>query len=136
MQRLLSYLIIILLLFISTSCAGRSASWVDYRRSGGFLGLDDHLVIDENGNASLTRGQKTSEYTLDSQTITNLKSIFSKVSFSELQHSYLPTAKGADLIDYEITYLGYKVHTMDTAVPTQLSPVIDALNQIIVSGEK
>jgi hypothetical protein len=113
--------------------ASSSGTLIEYRRSGGFAGWDDHLVIKENGEAILTRGLERREITLDSDTVNRLRSRFQDAEFSELRRRYLPSREGADLFEYVITYKGHTVRTMDGAVPSSLQPVLEALNQIVQS---
>jgi hypothetical protein len=104
---------------------------IEYRRRGGFVGLDDRLVIMENGEAILTRGSEHFEFTLDSDTINRLRTLFEEARFSQLRKEYLPSRAGADLFEYVMTYRGHSVRTMDGAVPSSLQPILEALNQIV-----
>ncbi|MBU4224327.1 MAG: hypothetical protein KKC71_00700 [Chloroflexi bacterium] len=106
---------------------------IEYRRSGGFAGLDDHLVIKKNGEAALTRKSQRYEFTLDSDAINRLQTLFEEASFSQLRKEYLPSRQGSDLFDYVITYKGHTVRTMDGAVPPSLQPILETLNQIVES---
>ena len=110
-----------------------SETLIEYRRSGGFAGLDDHLIIKENGAAILTRKSERHESTLDSDTIDRLRTLFEEAEFSQLHKEYLPSRQGSDLFEYVVTYKGHTVRTMDGAVPPSLQPVLEALNQIVES---
>ncbi len=110
---------------------------IEYRRSGGFIGLDDHLVIKENGEAILTRRRSERyEFSLDSDTIDHLQALFEEAGFSQLHEEYLPSHPGADLFEYVVTYKGHTVRAMDFAVPPSLQAILEALNQIIESQGK
>lgn len=111
--------------------ASSSETWVEYRRSGGFAGLDDRLVIKESGEATLTRKSQHSEFTLNGDTMKRLQALFEGANFSQLRREYLPSQLGPDLFEYTVTYKGYTVRTMDGAVPPQLQPILEALNQIV-----
>jgi hypothetical protein len=108
----------------------------EYRRSGGFAGLDDYLVIQVNGQATLTRKTEHYEFVLDRDTMNQLQALFDDAEFSKLRREYLPSRQGSDLFEYVVTYKGHTVRTMDTAVPEALWPVLELLNQIIESGGK
>jgi hypothetical protein len=109
---------------------------IEYYRSGGFLGLDDHLVIDADLKASLTRRDKYYEFEIDRKTFEHILQQLDKAEFSKLKGEYLPASTCCDLIEYTITYNGYTVRAMDTAVPESLQPILDSLNQIIDTETK
>ncbi len=107
---------------------------IEYRRSGGIAGFDDHLSIDGTGKATLTRRSARSEFVVDRATLDQLYALFDKAQFSKLGKEYLPSGKGADLFQYEVAYNGHTVRTADTAVPPALQPILDSLNQIVQTG--
>jgi len=106
---------------------------IEYRRTGGFLGLDDHLVIKRNGETILTRKSERFEFILNSETINRLQTLFEEAKFSQLRKEYLPSRQGGDLFEYVVTYKGHTVRTMDGAVPSSLQPILEELNQIVES---
>lgn len=114
-------------------CAKTSSSQtlIEYRRSGGFAGLDDHLVITRSGEPILTRKSERLEVTLDSDTVRYLQLLFEEAGFSHLRGEYLPSRQGSDLFEYVVTYEGHTVRTMDGAVPPSLQSVLEALNQLV-----
>lgn len=113
--------------------ASSSETLIEYRRSGGFAGWDDHLVVEKNGEAILTRKSERYEFTLDSDTINHLQTLFEEAKFSQLRKEYLPSRQGSDLFEYVVIYKGHTVRTMDGAVPPSLQPILEALNQIVES---
>ncbi|MCZ7575160.1 MAG: hypothetical protein M5U01_41960 [Ardenticatenaceae bacterium] len=118
-----------------TDCTRTASSraLIEYRRSGGFAGLDDHLVIQEDGKAILTRKTGRSEFVLDDATMNQLRVLFDEAEFSKLRREYLPRRKGSDLFEYVMTHKGHTVRTLDTAVPESLQPILKVLNQIVES---
>jgi hypothetical protein len=106
---------------------------IEYQRSGGFLGLDDHLTIAADGTASLARGNQYHKFELDQQTLQLIRQQLEQVEFSKLNLKYIPDNTCCDLIEYTLTYREHTVVTMDTAVPEGLQPILDLLNQIIDS---
>lgn len=135
------FLLIIVMVMLTgwlVGCAKTSSSetLVEYRRSGGFAGLDDHLIIKKSGEAELTRKSERSEFTLDSDTIRHFHTLFEEANFLQLRKEYLPTRPGADLFEYIVTYQGHTVRTMDGAVPPSLQPILEALNQIVQNQGK
>ena len=109
---------------------------IEYRRTGGFAGLDDHLVVDANGRTILTRKSGRYEFTINRDTMDRLVSVLNNAEFTKLRSEYLPSRKGSDLMEYIVTYKDHQVRAMDTAVPDSLWPVLELLNQIVESGGK
>jgi hypothetical protein len=110
-----------------------SETLIEYRRSGGLLGLDDYLVIKKSGEATLTRKSDFYEFTLDEETLNHLQSLFEEAEFSQLRRKYLPSRQVSDSFEYVVIYRGQTVRAMDDAVPLSLWPILEALNQIVES---
>ena len=104
---------------------------VDYRRSGGIIGLEDHLIIKKGGAATLTRQSGSYEFTLGDGVISNLNALFEAAEFSKLDRNYAPSREGRDLFSYSVSYGGHTVRAKDGAIPPSLSPILTALDQII-----
>jgi len=137
-NRVLVISIGVLLASLAVSCTGTTVSGtlIEYRRTGGFAGLDDHLVIDANRKATLTRKARQYEFVLDQATFEQLLQQFDQAEFPQLKTKYVPTDTCCDLIEYKITYEGQTVRTMDTAVPESLWSILDSLNEIILTQGK
>jgi hypothetical protein len=129
----MKYLICLLLLILSIGCTGTKKPDIilEYHRTGGLVGLDDHLTIDREGNAVLKRKNAQAEFALDVKTLNRLETMFNTAAFSRLKKAYLPPQPGADLIEYTITYHGHTVQMMDIAIPEILQPILESLNQIV-----
>lgn len=134
---LLVFLITVLAAWLP-SCAktASSATLVEYRRTGGIAGLDDHLIVRANGQATLTRRDQRYEFALERETLSQLQSLLDNAQFTRLSGEYLPSQPGADLFTYTITYRGNTVRSMDTAVPEVLQPALDLLNQTVAGHGK
>ncbi len=109
---------------------------VEYWRTGGIAGLDDHLVIRANGEAALEqKGGQQETFTLDQSTLSSLQQTLNEAGFFELDSQYRPPRTIPDAFQYRITYQRegrrHTVETTDGAVPEELVPVLDELNQII-----
>ncbi len=110
---------------------------IDYHRTGGIAGFNDHLVIYSNGNATVTtRNEGTVQFTMTPAQIRNLEALFEHAGFSSLNSSYPAPSAGADYFTYTITYHGKTLTTEDTGVPEQLAPVISALDEIVSSHSR
>lgn len=106
---------------------------IEYHRSGGFAGFDDHLIIREDGETILTRKGQRFGFTLDPATLNRLADLFTTTGFMQLRREYLPQRPGRDLFTYVVTYRGHTVRTMDGAIPPSLEPVLEQLDQIVES---
>lgn len=113
-----------------TARAGNT-TLVDYRRTGGIRGLNDHLVIDTEGSARLQRKTVRREFVIHRDTLAELHGRLRAIDFSKLRRSYTPSRPGADLMEYEIRNGPHVVHAVDTAVPDVLLPLIQLLNGLI-----
>jgi hypothetical protein len=107
---------------------------VDYQRTGGIGGMDDRIVIFDNGAAVIRSHSASREITLNRTSIGEIAGAFDKAQFDRLEGNYTTARDGADLIHYSITYRGKTVITEDTAVPSPLEPVIVELNRILDTG--
>lgn len=104
---------------------------VDYSRTGGIGGFDDHLVIFENGAAVYSGQRGRGAFIVNQNTIDTIRNSFYSIGFNRMNASYPAPSPGADYFTYTITYQNYTVKTEDTGVPVTLQPVIDSLNDII-----
>ncbi|MCA9950135.1 MAG: hypothetical protein KDE48_10845 [Anaerolineales bacterium] len=120
---------------ISNCAQQKSNAFIEYKRVGGFANYDDHLTIDNEGNATISRKTHTCEITLETEQMNLINTAFDEAAFQTLDRAYLPTQKGGDLTEYTISYQGQTVYTMDSAVPDQLWPIIETLNQVVETCE-
>ncbi|MDD1675623.1 MAG: hypothetical protein LUQ17_02930 [Methanomicrobiales archaeon] len=118
---------------------GSISIWVEYHRTGGIAGFDDHLIIYENRTATVSRRSFPSEnataiFVISETEATNLNGLFEQARFLELKHLNPAPTPGADYFTYTISYRKYEVQAEDTGIPSSLVPVIQELNQLLVSG--
>jgi hypothetical protein len=104
---------------------------VDYYRTGGIAGLQDRLVIFDNGVGVVSGRTGNHEIELNQTDIDRIILLFDQGHFSALQGNYSGRHGSADLIRYTITFEGKTVSAEDTAIPPSIQPVIDELNRII-----
>lgn len=114
-------------------CQGMSSAraFIEYRRTGGFAGVDDHLVIDAVGRAAVHRNSEPCEFDLDTNMMNQLRTLLEDVSLSELPSESKGARRGADFSEYTITYRSHTVRTVDGFVPESLWPILETLNQVI-----
>lgn len=108
--------------------------FVDYQRTGGFAGVNDRLVIFDNGAALVSSRTTSREILLNASELERISAIFEKAGFPALEGNYTSRRGGADFLQYSITYRGKTVHTEDTAIPPSLEPVINEMDRILSSG--
>jgi hypothetical protein len=104
---------------------------VDYSRAGGIAGIQDRLVIFDNGVAVVSGRTVNHEIELNRTDIDRIILIFDQGHFSMLEGNYSGRPGSADLIKYTISYRNKTVSAEDTAIPPALQPVIDELNRVI-----
>jgi hypothetical protein len=104
---------------------------LEYHRVGGIAGLDDHLVIFDNGAAVFSSRTINRELSLNQSDLDQITALFSDAQYSMLERNYTSRQGGADLIHYTITYQGKTVNTEDSAVPPSLQLILDQLNRIV-----
>ena len=104
---------------------------IEFSRTGGFAGFDDHIAIYEDGSAVVTRKETTARMSLPDGTLQQLYTLFDQASFEELGDSYPAPTPGCDYFSYVIVFNGKTVTTEDTGVPSALEPVFAILGRII-----
>ncbi|HVP94005.1 MAG TPA: hypothetical protein VMS89_02420 [Methanoregulaceae archaeon] len=104
---------------------------VDYYRTGGIAGADEHLVIFENGAVVYSGQSGRGAYFINGSSLAGLKDLFRSTNFAGMNESYPAPTPGADYYHYAITYRNHTVQAEDTGVPPLLQPIIQRLNEII-----
>jgi hypothetical protein len=109
----------------------QTAALVELHRSGGIAGREERLVVYDDGSARLWGRGPVSEFTVGSDTLARLREMLQTIKFDSLRAEYLPSRRGADLFDYVVICEDHRIHTMDTAVPPQLQPLLQLLGGIM-----
>lgn len=109
---------------------------LDYHRSGGIAGLDDRLVIFDNGAAVFSSRTINRELFLNQTDLDRITALFSEAQYSLLEENYTSRRDGADFIHYTITYHGKTVNTEDSAVPPSLQLILDEMDRMISEESK
>jgi hypothetical protein len=110
--------------------------FVDYQRTGGFAGVNDRLVIFDNGVTLVSSRTTSRELLLNQSDLDRISAIFDTAQFPLLEGNYTSRRGGADFLQYSISYRGKTVNTEDTAIPPALEPVIGEMNRILSAGLK
>ena len=135
------YLITVVLAVMAAGCLGeRTAApaseplpslLLDYHRAGGIAGIDDRLVVFDNGVAVISTRAVSHEFFVNRSELERLDRIFVQAGYTTLQENYTSAFGGADFIRYSITYQNKSVVTEDTVIPFSLQPVIRELNAFL-----
>jgi hypothetical protein len=112
------------------------ALFVDYQRTGGVAGVNDRLVIFDNGVTLVSSRTTNREILLNQSDLEQISAVFDTAGFPLLEGNYTSRDGGADLMQYSITYQGRTVNTENTAIPLSLEPVITDMNLILNAGLK
>jgi hypothetical protein len=107
---------------------------VDYIRQGGIVGINDHLVLLDNGAATLTRRDGSAAFTVDQAKMALLNQQLAAAEFDRLNAEYGPEFGCCDQFTYRIRHRGRTVRTLDGDTPDRLRPVFETLNQIIAGS--
>lgn len=123
------------MLFQVSPLASASANGVlvEYQQTGGIVGIDDMIVVFLDGRASVTRSGRMTTTFIRGDSFERLAQRLEQSKFHTLNSTYSPAVDCCDLITYRITYKGQAVWMTDTAIPGELQPVIDILNEIMAS---
>ncbi len=137
-------LVFLILAVMASGCLGARAPdlvhptppavTVAYHRAGGSDGIDDRLVIFDNGAAVISTRSVNREIQVNQTELAKINGLFEQAGFDSLQGNYTSRHGDADFMHYSITYNSKSVITEDTAVPAELQPVINELNMIIDTG--
>ena len=108
--------------------------FVDYQRTGGIAGVNDRLVIFDNGVALVSSRTTSREILLNQSDLEQISAVFDAAQFPVLEGNYTSRRGGADFMQYSISYQGRTVNTEDTAIPPSLEPVIREMDRILSNG--
>lgn len=104
---------------------------LDYSYKGGFVGYDDHLVIDRNGTAHLTRRRKEYEFVVPVEVLRQLETFLRSTDFVEFRWHYAPSGGAVDVAEHTLTIDGNTIYASDISMPAALEPVVSILQQLI-----
>lgn len=112
---------------------GNPALFVDYQRSGGVAGVNDRLVIFDNGVGLVSSGTATREIVFNQSTLEGISAVFEAAQFSKLEGNFTSLRGGTDLLQYSIRYQNRSINTEETAIPPSLEPVVQEMDRIVSS---
>ena len=110
---------------------------IEYARSGGFVGLDDHLVIHTDGSATLERREGPATVTISEEEFEAIEELVAELDWEALEgHHSKPNVGVADGYFYEFVYNHVTVTTETAGVPPELEPLIAALDSASSLGDQ
>ena len=77
---------------------------LDYHRTEGFAGTDDHLIIFNNGAGLVVTRSATREFQMNEADTEQLMQLFRESGFYMIREQYLSGPGSADLMTYSITF--------------------------------
>lgn len=107
---------------------------LNYHRTGGIAGVDDRLVIFDNGFAVLSTKTSSHDFQVSKAELARILRLFEDANFNSLEGNFTSRHTGADFLQYRITYFEKTIITEDSVIPDSLQPIITELNMIISAG--
>lgn len=107
---------------------------LEFWRTGGFAGMDDHLEIYPDGSVSLSRKEYTTGFSLMESELDALVALMEDSGFIACAPHYEAPPGSADLFMYQIYWQGKTVVVEDTVIPAGLQEIIDALTSLVVEN--
>ena len=111
---------------------------VEFHRTGGIAGFDDHMVIYTNGTVHVDRrdvsDRFSNTYTLSPTQLRDLETLFGNSGFMSLSQDTLPSndwAFAADYFIYTIEYKGHRIEAPELSIPDSMQPLIERLTEIM-----
>ena len=109
---------------------------VEFRSTGGRAGVDDHLVVDPDGHATLRTRDGGGEFTLGEGALAQLRATLDQAGFTGLptdqrDESDRGQEPEPDVVEYTITHAGHTVRAVGSALPDELLPVVQLLNSLL-----
>jgi hypothetical protein len=117
----------------AAAAAGASArTLIEADRTGGFAGVDDHVVVRVGGAGTYT-GRDGRHHRLRPADTRKARRVLRESDFASLRRSYRPPGGVADAFEYRIRYRGHTVVYVDGAegVPRRLQRVLSALSGLM-----
>lgn len=121
------------ILVYASAVTDEPAALIEYSRTGGVAGLDDHLVLFANGSGTVFRRGMAQPVRVPEPLMGDLISHITAADFPTLKEHYPAPTEGADYFTYTLTSGGRTVVTEDTGIPPLLVPIINTLNDIVAS---
>jgi len=107
---------------------------VEFWRTGGFAGMDDHLAIYPDGTACLTRKEYSVGFNLTEYEMETIVTLLEESEFMNLAFEYRASPGSADLFLYQICWQGRTVLMEDIVIPPTLQTLIDELTLLVVKN--
>jgi hypothetical protein len=112
-----------------------AAGWLTYTRTGGFAGVDDHVVVATDGAVAVsTKGRAEHRYRLTAAETTRLRRLADAVD-PAAHPSAAPSGAGtADAFDVRLEIAGRSVAVPEGQVPADVAPLLAELQRLAGRG--
>jgi hypothetical protein len=104
---------------------------VEFSKSGGVTGLQQKMIISNNGHGILTgpQGANPNGFDLDESAMANLRQTLESARIDAFSGQRFP-CEGADMFEYSITHMGDTLTMCEDHVPEQLRAAVGLLEEI------
>jgi heat shock protein HslJ len=119
-----------ILIFVS-GLAHEPSTLIDYSRTGGTDGFDDHLSLTSNGSGTVTRNGVSRPVNVPEPVMRFLISHIVAADFPSLNDRYPASQEAPLFITYTLTCDGKTVVVEENAIPFLLVPIINILDGIV-----
>jgi len=132
MTRALALLVAALVVLGGVATAAPARTLLEAERTGGFAGVDDHLVIRVGGAGTYTDREGHTRRLRPAATRA-ARRVLRRSDFATLRPSYRPRGVPSDAFVYRIRYRGHTVVYVDGAdgVPVRLRRILEALGALM-----
>ena len=104
---------------------------VEYNRTGGIAGFQDHMVVFGNGQVVYSRKEGAGTFTIPNDSVQSIRDILDNADFPALAPHYPAPNPGADYFFYSITYQGKTITTETGGIPPSLLPIVNRLDTLL-----
>jgi hypothetical protein len=106
---------------------------VDYVRTGGFIGVQDHLVVRADGHgAARSRGGRRRVFHLSHRRLVALRAALTRAHLP--RHATYQRGGAADVFLYAIRTPGHLVYADEIAAPKRITALVAVLERLRASG--
>ena len=102
---------------------------VEAAKTGGITGMDQKMLISNNGHGILTPSGNPEGFDLSEEQMENLRQVLDDAGFSKYAGQEFP-CEGADQFSYTVTHMGDTVLMCEDRIPEELRAAVEHLEAI------
>jgi hypothetical protein len=132
-----AFILALLALGALTACTHQNQPtfWLDYQRTGGIAGVQDHLTIYADGRTVLERRDVQGEFTISPEQRQQIQAALNIIIAARIEGDNVPQDTCCDRYIYVIEYgengQTHHFRTIDGNVPSRVQPLLLLLNALI-----